>query len=186
MNLAVSLCALRVFPWCPLWLSSAWNCYNNDFLNRAFKISGRHDLSMGLQMRLLIRRSAAVLNKAAAGVVCLVLLAGCGDTFRPVANPIPQPGGNPVGTIENSIVLATNGASPGTTTNINVSGDTVVAVLPVGVYPVHAAIIAADLFFANRDSDNLSAYPASAGAAAAVTTIPLPAVAKPLFISSTD
>ncbi|HTD23295.1 MAG TPA: YncE family protein [Terriglobales bacterium] len=141
---------------------------------------------MGLQMRLLIRRSAAVLNKAAAGVVCLVLLTGCGDTFRPVANPIPQPGGNPVGTIENSIVLATNGTGAGTTTNINVSGDTVVAVLPVGVYPVHAAIIAADLFIANRDGDSLSVYPSSAGAGASVTTVTLPAGAKPLFVASTD
>src|SRR5260370_12406440 len=126
MNLAVSLCALRVFPWCPLWLSIAWNCYNNDFLNRAFKISGRHDLSMGLQMRSLIRRSAAVLNKAAAGVVCLVLLAGCGDTFRPVANPIPPPRGNPVATIEMAIILPANGAgtNPGTTASFNFSGDT--------------------------------------------------------------
>src|SRR5260370_526297 len=194
MNLAVSLCALRVFPWCPLWLSIAWNCYNNDFLNRAFKISGRHDLSMGLQMRLLIRRSAAVLNKAAAGVVCLGLLAGCGDASRPVANPIPQPGGNPVGTVENAIILAANGTgtNPGTTANFNVSGDTVVAVENVSANPVHAAIIGGAVVVANKNSGTLSVYSVSAGPNASVQTPSFPSTvpnlpdAHPTFVARTD
>ncbi len=149
---------------------------------------------MGLQMRLLIRRSAAVLNKAAAGVVCLVLLAGCGDTFRPVANPIPQPGGNPVGTVENAIILAANGTgtNPGTTANFNVSGDTVVAVENVSANPVHAAIIGGAVVVANKNSGTLSVYSVSAGPNASVQTASLPSTvpnvpdAQPMFVASTD
>jgi hypothetical protein len=141
---------------------------------------------MGLQMGLLIRRSAAVLQKAAVGAGCLVLLAGCGDTFRPVANPIPQPGGNPSGTIENAIILGANGASAGTATHADVSGDTVVALLSVGVNPVHATFAGAELVVANQGSDSLSIYPASSGPGASVTTATLTSGAKPVFVASTD
>src|SRR5260370_38486677 len=89
--------------------------------------------------------SAAALTKAAAGVLMLVLLTSCGDTFRPVAVPIPQPGGDPAG-VGNAIILSANFAAPPsgtpgprapcTAAHLNPSADTLTAAHDVGIIPV--------------------------------------------------
>src|SRR5215510_12269861 len=120
---------------------------------------------MGSRICLLAsRRSAAVLTKATLGILIVALVAGCGDTFRPVANPITQPGGDPAG-LGNAIILAANGAgtNQGTTSHINVSGDTVTAVHDVGANPVHAILVGSEVIVVNKGGDNLSAYPVTAG-----------------------
>lgn len=134
-------------------------------------------------------------NKTALVLISVALLAGCGDVFRPVANPIPRPGGDPAAAGE-AIVLGANvpndPGGAGATTHINVSGDTVVAIEHVGVNPVHAILAAGNVFIANRDSGTLSAYPISSGPNASVLTITLPSAnpmapdAQPSFLSSTD
>jgi YVTN family beta-propeller protein len=153
---------------------------------------------MGYHMRLFFAgrftvRPAVMLSKAAAAVVVLALLSGCGDTFRPVSNPISQPGGDPSPTVEHAIVVSANGASPGTSMHIDVSGDTVVAVENVSINPVHAAIIGGEVVVANKVGGNLSIYPATSGPGASVQTVTLPTKdatmppeAQPTFVASTD
>ena len=117
----------------------------------------------------------------------LVLLASCGDTFRPVANPIPQPGGDPAG-LGNAIILSANGAgtTPGTASHINVSGDTVTAVHDVGANPVHAMLVGSEAFVANQNSDSLTVYLVTSAGGSSVTTITLPSGSKPTFVNTTD
>ena len=125
------------------------NCYNMSFLNRAMTNRRRLGRSMGSRIESHTgRRSAAVVTTAATIVFILILVTGCGDTFRPVANPITQPGGDPAG-IGNAIILAANGASPGTASHINVSGDTVVAVQSVQTDPRQATLVGGSVVVAN-------------------------------------
>ena len=76
-----------------------------------------------------------------------VLLSGCGNTFRPIAQAIPQAGGDP-GLTKNAIILSSYGSSPGTATHIDVSGDTTVAVHTLGANPVHAGFAGGVRFIA--------------------------------------
>ena len=82
-------------------------------------------------MILTIRTLWAVLAIA----ICAALVAGCGNTFRPTISFQTQPGGDPA-PLGNAVVLSTNPAGDGSNTHINVSGDTNVAVINVGVNPV--------------------------------------------------
>src|SRR5579859_434099 len=156
---------------------------------------------MGYHMRLFLAgrfivRPAVVLSKATAVIIMLAFLGGCGDTFRPVSNPIAQPGGDPSGTVEHAIVLSANfTAAPsgntgvpasGTTMHIDVSGDTVVAVENVSINPVHAAIIGGNVVVANKGAGTLSVYPVTAGPNASVQTGTLTSAAQPVFVASTD
>lgn len=138
-------------------------------------------------------------NKTALVLISVVLLAGCGDVFRPVANPIPRPGGDPAAAGE-AIVVSGNGTTgAGTTTHINTSGDTVVAIEHVGINPTHAIIVGSAVIVANQgDGTNLStstisSYPVSAGPAASVSFFGVPApdvqpasVPRPTFLATTD
>jgi len=144
------------------------------------------------------RHNISLPNKIAFVLVSAVLLAGCGDVFRPVANPLPRAGGDPAAAGE-AIVLSGNGALAGTTTHINTSGDTVVAIEHVGVNPIHAIIIGSAVVVANQgDGTNLptstiSSYPLSAGPAASVSffSVPVPddrpgTIPQPTFLATTD
>jgi YVTN family beta-propeller protein len=67
--------------------------------------------------------------------ICLVLISGCGDTFRPTIITQPQPQGNPAA-LGQAIVLSANPAGNGSDTHVDVSGDTNVGVVTVGSNPV--------------------------------------------------
>lgn len=74
--------------------------------------------------------------------ILIVLGTGCNDTLRQFITPVPGPGGDP-GTLAHAVVLSTNPATPtagnpavGTALHIDVSGDTVVGVVPLGVKPL--------------------------------------------------
>lgn len=102
-------------------------------------------------------------HKAAVWLVAAlaILTSGCGDTFRPIAGPLPQPGGNP-GSPANAIIVSSSGTTaPGSTTQIDVSGDTTVAIHPVGINPVQAVAIGPRTFVINQGD--------SAGAGSTVT-----------------
>jgi YVTN family beta-propeller protein len=80
-------------------------------------------------------RICARLTKAGAVLVAALVLAGCGDQYRAVITPIgttgpaSQPGAY-------AIVVSTTGlTSPGIATIINYSGDSVMAVAPIGPGP---------------------------------------------------
>lgn len=126
-------------------------------------------------------RSAAAL----ALVGLCVLLAGCGDTYRPIALPILQPGGDPQVTRVATVVNNNNGG-PGSTTTVDATGDTNIGNFQVGSDPVHAAFwfgSSSRIYVANRSADSVSYFaPAAIGSSVAVVT--LPTGARPVYVSS--
>lgn len=124
----------------------------------------------------------------AAAILTLLLLSGCGDTFRPVANPIPQPGGDP-GLFRRAVVLEANGGAPnsGGTDNFDVSGDTNVGFVGVGRNPVFLTLSSdhTRAWISNQADDSLSSYPTGATTSGAVTTT-LPPGSQPGFLASTE
>lgn len=73
--------------------------------------------------------------------ILIMLATGCNDTLRQFITPVPSPGGDP-GQLAHAVVLSTNPATPtssnpalGTDLHIDVSGDSVVGVVPVGTQP---------------------------------------------------
>src|SRR6202521_564263 len=72
-------------------------------------------------------------------VLCLYLIcSGCGDTFRPIIIPNPPTFPNPKAA-HTVVSINDNGTvAPGSAMVIDVSGDTDVSVVTVGVAPVHA------------------------------------------------
>src|SRR3954466_11064453 len=87
----------------------------------------------GVRMR---RRSTGI----AAIIIATVFAIGCGETFRPIATPIPEPGGDPAN-LRHAIVVNENGGSQGSASNIDTTGDTNVGNTTVGVGPVHAGFV---------------------------------------------
>jgi YVTN family beta-propeller protein len=119
-------------------------------------------------------------------LVLLLICTSCGETYRPVANPIlpnqPNPGFSHI-----ALVLSSNGPShPGASTTIDVSGDTAVAQSAVGLMPVHAALVqnGTRVYVANSVDDTVSNYaPVSP---TPVVTISLPAGSVPDFVNTTE
>lgn len=126
-------------------------------------------------MRNFLIRMAALAAAAAA----ILLWASCGDTFRPIITPFPQPGGDPQG-VRRAIVLNTGGLSAnGATNNIDVSGDTDVQDLYVGTDPVMMAL-SGNIFVVNRGSKNVSTY-SPFFTSGTPTTASLPTNSSPVF-----
>ena len=127
------------------------------------------------------RRCATSVLLSAALFALILGWSGCGDTYRPIANPIPKPGGDPQGT-HYAFVLSTNGGQPPnqtgpnpTVTQIDVSGDTNLGNHTVGQNPVHAVMSPGfgRTFVVNQGDSTLSSFSPLAGIAATVSTIPL-------------
>ncbi|HZL70678.1 MAG TPA: hypothetical protein VFC29_25485, partial [Candidatus Limnocylindrales bacterium] len=120
-------------------------------------------------------------------LAALILLAelGCGDQYRPVANPIIGPGGQPQST-HFAYVVNYNPNGDGSTTKIDVSGDTVSWVQTLGVGSTYEALLPSStaLFVANSGDDTVSDY--SAFLNGAVTTIGLLPGSHPVFLTSTQ
>ena len=108
---------------------------------------------------------------------------GCGDQYRPVANPIVGPGGQPQ-SVHFAYVLNYNPNGNGSTTTIDVSGDSVSWLQPMGVGPVYEALLSLNgLFVANSGNDTVSDFPAYSNGA--VTTVGLLSGSHPVFLTST-
>src|SRR5664279_5290658 len=96
-------------------------------------------------------------------VPCLLFLLmelGCGDQYRPIANPIVSPGGQPQ-TTHFAYVLNYNPSGNGSSTKIDVSGDTNLQVVSTGLGSVAQSFqgaIAGAIFLASRDSDTVSDF----------------------------
>ena len=108
--------------------------------------------------------------------LCAVLVIGCGDTFRPTINVEPTPTGDP-NTLQMALVLATNPAGNGSTTHINVSGDTNVGVVTVGLNPVFLGKDGSRAFVVNSfngTANTVSLYLALLPTTASLTTVTLP------------
>jgi YVTN family beta-propeller protein len=127
-----------------------------------------------------VLRKAVLLAMAA---LLWFLQTGCEDYYRPVANPIISPGGQPQ-TAHYAWVVNYNPAGPGTTTEIDVSGDTNLAVTSMGTGSIAEAFPANSLalFVANYGNDSVSEYlPTLSGA---VTTISLLPGSHPVYLAS--
>lgn len=129
-------------------------------------------------------------------------LTGCGDTFRPVVNPIvsplPDPATHGLAVTVNTAGSTTcvGGVTPpcpaGSVTQINVTGDSP-APNPqaggFGIDPVHAIFVPSGLntfarvVMANKGSDNVSVY--SPDSTAPASLISMGAGAAPVFVAST-
>src|SRR5437588_10668072 len=149
----------------------------------------------GLPLMAMVRRAASVL-------LLSLICTGCGDIFRPVANPIPGPAPDPQN-FHFAIVASQNApGNPGSGMQIDVSGDTNIGTVPAGSLgvaavgqgpqgPVHAAILSPGgnrVYLANGTDDTVATFsPASTfGAIGKATTIILPTDANPVFVPSTD
>src|SRR5262249_21536706 len=110
---------------------------------------------------------------------------GCGDYYRPVANPIISGGGQPQSEHFAYVVNSNPNGTTGSTTQIDVSGDTNSAVNTLGVGSIYEAFPPSSgaLFIANSGNDSVSEYlPIIAGSP--VTTINLLPGSHPVFVSS--
>lgn len=127
-------------------------------------------------------RVIGTLSLAFLYVICL----GCGDTFRPVAIPIPPQQPDP-SSFHFVLVVSDNGDNnPGATSRIDVSGDTNVGIARVGLRPVHAALLpsASRVYVANQAEQTVSWY--SPGDVTKVTTVTLPDGYGPTFVHTTQ
>lgn len=137
-----------------------------------------------------LRGSITVVDaRVAALLIVLSMEMGCGDTYRPVANPIvpnpPNPGFSHV-----MLVLSENGtANPGASTTIDVSGDSDVGQLNTGLMPVHAAFLPNSTlaYVTNSGDDTLTSYLTSgATSGTAASTVTLPSGSVPVFVATTE
>jgi YVTN family beta-propeller protein len=120
----------------------------------------------------------------AVGVLCMIL-AACGDTYRPIALPTLQPGGDPQTTRIATVVNNNNGGQ-GSATEIDATGDTNIGNFQVGNDPVHATFWfggTSRVYVANRSADSIS-YFAPLQLGSAVSFISLPTGSRPIYISS--
>jgi YVTN family beta-propeller protein len=135
---------------------------------------------------MVLRRPARV----AAALFLLVICVACGDTFRPVAVPITPPPPNPAAShfvlvINGNGVGATN-KNPGSSTRIDVSGDTNVGVAQLGPGPVHAALLpnSNTVYVVNRLENTVSSFVPTT--ISPVTTTSLPPGSDPVFVHTTE
>jgi YVTN family beta-propeller protein len=145
---------------------------------------------------------------AAWAMVVSCLICGCGDTFRPVATPLPQPSPDPQAfrlavftscqldpnppDPNNPLCLATGATSQAS--DVNVSGDTIEGVVPVGHSPIFALVqnnsglAAVQVTTADFDNDTVTqhgdSHLSNPAIVSAPVTIGLTPGAKPTFIAS--
>src|ERR1035438_7112327 len=80
-------------------------------------------------------RARVRLVAAGAVLVAAALIAGCGNAYRPVVTPINPSGPAPQPTSYAVVVSSPSPTSKGVVTIIDYSGDTVMAVAPIGPGP---------------------------------------------------
>ena len=103
------------------------------------------------------------LRSSTAVLPCLLFLAielGCGGQYRPVANPILPNGGQPQN-LYTAWILNYNPVGAGSSTKIDVSGDTNEQVLSTGagsVFESYQGGVKGAIFVANRDADSVSQF----------------------------
>jgi DNA-binding beta-propeller fold protein YncE len=113
----------------------------------------------------------------------LLVELSCGDQYRPVANPIISPGGQPA-VAHYAWVVNFNPTGAGSTTQIDVSGDTNLSVNSMGNGSIAEAFPFSSLalYVANNTADSVSEYlPTLAGS---ITTINLLPGSHPIALSS--
>jgi len=117
---------------------------------------------------------------AAVLLLSTIGLSSCGDIYRPVANPIIPPGGNPEQTFY-AIVVGSNGTANGGAATVDVSGDTNIGNAVLGINPVHVSLFSTALAVAaNQGSDSVTLYQPNFPSLT-TTTVSLPAGSAPVY-----
>jgi hypothetical protein len=95
----------------------------------------------------------ALLVQAGAALAVSILIAGCGNNYRPVVTPVTPSGPAPQPTSNVVVVSSTSSSTPGVATIIDYSGDTVMAEAPIGIGPLAFTIdqIGANGYTINTD-----------------------------------
>jgi YVTN family beta-propeller protein len=144
-----------------------------------------------ISLNSLFRRRVIPVLAAAVLTALPFIVAGCGETYRPVANPITKPGGDPQAT-HYALVINSNGGQPQipgnplavppvpagpapSVTQIDVSGDTNIGNFVAGLNPVHAVLSPAFglAYIVNQGDNTLTVYSPNSGVGATISTIPL-------------
>ena len=110
---------------------------------------------------------------------------GCGDQYRPVANPIIGQGGTPQAP-HYAFVVNSNATGNSTAIQIDVSGDTNLQTQPTGAGAVSESFLAGNngaLFTANSLADSVSEF-TTFQTFAAITTINLPLGSRPIAVTT--
>ena len=141
-----------------------------------------------MPFQMAVPRTAYRLKSLAIAMLPLICLS-CGETYRPVANPVtpnpPNPGFSHV-----AVVVAGNNVNGipnrGTSTTIDVSGDTAVSQATVGLAPSFAALAAngTRAFVTNSQDDTVSEFAPSSPTP--VSTISLPTGSTPSFAATAE
>lgn len=134
-------------------------------------------------------RLRTLLAQAGAAMAVSALIAGCGNNYRPVVAPITPTGPEAQPSSYAVVVSSTGPTTPGVATIIDYSGDTVMAIAPIGVGPVAFTIdaIGANGYTFNDDS-TITNFPISTSLQAkniAVSTLSSTAQPVNLFAPST-
>ena len=87
--------------------------------------------------------------------ILMVVAVGCNDTLRQFIVPVPSPSGDP-GRLAHAITLSTNPAAApknnGSDMHIDVSGDSSVGIVPLGINPVFLGKTSNQVFIVNSGS----------------------------------
>lgn len=118
--------------------------------------------------------------------VMLTFLLACGDTYRPVANPIVGPGGQPARQYH-AYVASYNPVGQGASTEIDVSGDSNMFVQYAGLGTTAQAFLpnGIALFMTNSANDTVTEFQANT-TTPVITTIGLYGGSHPVSLASTD
>ncbi|MGA9671558.1 MAG: hypothetical protein WBQ94_20275 [Terracidiphilus sp.] len=126
------------------------------------------------------------LVQAGAGLTAAVLVAGCGSQYRPVVTPVNPNGPAPQVSSLVVVISAPSPTSPGIATVVDYSGDSVLAISPIGNGPTTFTLdaLGANGYTLNSDQ-TLSNFPISANLQPKqVTYSTLPSTAEPVNLFS--
>src|SRR6476469_10714805 len=93
--------------------------------------------------------------------ILMLVAVGCNDTLRQFIVPVPSPSGDP-GTLAHAITLSTNplpAGGNGSDMHIDVSGDSSVGIVPLGVNPVFLGKTSNRVFIINNGDPSASIPP---------------------------
>ncbi|MGH9529594.1 MAG: hypothetical protein ACRD2S_06710, partial [Terriglobales bacterium] len=98
--------------------------------------------------------------RSASALLLLLICAACGDVYRPVATPIVP--SSPNSAFSKAVfVISSNGPqNPGSSIQIDVSGDTALGEVKTGVGPVYAVLTpdGTKIYVANEVENSISEY----------------------------
>lgn len=125
------------------------------------------------------------MRKRSTGIAAIILLTiaaiGCGQTFRPIATPIIEPGGDP-NTLKRAVVVTDNGAARGGVSIIDTTGDTNLGNVQAGIGPVHAGFVTVARTYVVNQAENTVTRILTSTPGSTPATIPMPVNCNPQYV----